>query len=802
MQGGVTTNKALLTPLLGQRAARRPKAGMSCGRRSSHGLARSCGRPAAATFLLLARRELHQFLRVQNRLPRGPGPQRRQSLDAPAIRRIAAIEFRNPQSEHRSMPSSRNLPTNKSSRAIHATSPSALSAGAGCGKTHVLTSRFLSHLDPLPRASADPTSLRQLIAITFTDAAAREMRSRIRHACYERLDDAAAFAPTITPRGNACCARSISARVSTIHAFCTALLAYARRRGRPRPRVRRAGTRRGRCPAARRARRRAPPAARRPRCRHARSRGRVRQTSQLKQRIALLVDQRHRPAFDRWLVDRPTTKRRSPTNWSPFGRLATITKNQLCGSGDRSNERRSPKCSGSWRSRLPAPANKKFTAAIATLTELLARLQSAPRQRITDADLSAIVEANARVQGVCKKDDWPTPDDFEAYKEACTKMRDAITKSQFPPWDEAAAHGSRHRRPQAPAPRRRRRGRLPGAQAAAGQARFRRPAHARPSLAGRSQQTPPSARAQSPTCNCCWSTNFKTPIRCKSISSSGICGAGFDDGPAVLRRRLQAIDLPLPRRRCRRSSSSSAAKCPIRANCHSRKLPQPAGVLHFVNALFHDRLSRIRTARSPSAQPRPMHRPSNSCGRLTPSRRGPSARQRQRRKARRRGSRGHRPPLRQLIDDSVVTKCRSSIKVTRRAAPPPARAMSRSCSARSATCGSTKKRSASTASTTTSSAATRSTPSRKSSMCSTCCAPSPARPTKSAWPACSAARSSRWPTKRCSGWSSAAAASTPACSPTQPPPNSRARSRPKSPPPPARSAACARSRTSCRSPRC
>src|SRR5262245_28926956 len=66
----------------------------------------------------------------------------------------------------------------------------ALSAGAGCGKTHVLTKRFLSHLDSGGIAGdGQPAKLRQLIAITFTDAAAREMRSRIRSSIYERLED-------------------------------------------------------------------------------------------------------------------------------------------------------------------------------------------------------------------------------------------------------------------------------------------------------------------------------------------------------------------------------------------------------------------------------------------------------------------------------------------------------------------------------------------------------------------------------------------------------------------------------------
>ncbi len=67
----------------------------------------------------------------------------------------------------------------------------ALSAGAGCGKTFVLTQRFLSHLQP-PEAvdgveTIAPAALGSLVAITFTDRAAREMRDRIRTECHARL---------------------------------------------------------------------------------------------------------------------------------------------------------------------------------------------------------------------------------------------------------------------------------------------------------------------------------------------------------------------------------------------------------------------------------------------------------------------------------------------------------------------------------------------------------------------------------------------------------------------------------------
>ena len=94
-----------------------------------------------------------------------------------------------------------------------------LSAGAGCGKTFVLTERFLSHVDP---TQIEPAQLEELVAITFTDAAAREMRDRIRRRCFERLqsakDDGEAAAWQRLMRS------MDGARISTIHSFCTQLL--------------------------------------------------------------------------------------------------------------------------------------------------------------------------------------------------------------------------------------------------------------------------------------------------------------------------------------------------------------------------------------------------------------------------------------------------------------------------------------------------------------------------------------------------------------------------------------------------
>ena len=119
------------------------------------------------------------------------------------------------------MPATRRRLTPQQRTALEARDHSvSLAAGAGCGKTFVLTERFIAELDP---ATVDAAAqLECLVAITFTDAAAREMRDRIRRACYERLiaaeeaEEAAAWQRLM---------RSMDiARISTIHSFCTALL--------------------------------------------------------------------------------------------------------------------------------------------------------------------------------------------------------------------------------------------------------------------------------------------------------------------------------------------------------------------------------------------------------------------------------------------------------------------------------------------------------------------------------------------------------------------------------------------------
>ncbi len=92
-----------------------------------------------------------------------------------------------------------------------------VTAGAGSGKTRVLVERYirlLTESQPEPDASA-------LLAITFTEKAAREMRDRVRSTVEQR---ARAASRSEQPFWEACRVAVESARIGTIHSFCATLL--------------------------------------------------------------------------------------------------------------------------------------------------------------------------------------------------------------------------------------------------------------------------------------------------------------------------------------------------------------------------------------------------------------------------------------------------------------------------------------------------------------------------------------------------------------------------------------------------
>jgi ATP-dependent helicase/nuclease subunit A len=113
-------------------------------------------------------------------------------------------------------------PTPEQAAAVAVEGSAAVRAGAGSGKTAVLAHRFV-HLLRLPAdgGAASVEEVSQLLAITFTEKAATEMRRKIREVVAAEL----AAAPASTRAHWARVRRDLlGAQVSTIHAFCARVL--------------------------------------------------------------------------------------------------------------------------------------------------------------------------------------------------------------------------------------------------------------------------------------------------------------------------------------------------------------------------------------------------------------------------------------------------------------------------------------------------------------------------------------------------------------------------------------------------
>lgn len=302
----------------------------------------------------------------------------------------------------------------------------ALAAGAGCGKTFVLTERFLSHLDRSQLAGLEPARLDQLIAITFTDAAAREMRERIRLKCRQRL--LAAESEEDEKYWLSLLRAIEAARVSTIHAFCASLLRasaldigldpsfqvldqnetallesqaiddllrerLAERDSDSMEVIAEFGL------------------------------------ARVKKIVTIFIRRRHDPAFARW---REASVEDVVAAWH-----ACYEANALRFSVDRILEA-APVEEIIPLLRGVAPTKPKFVEARATLLALLPALV---RGEVTEDDLEAI-EAVSSVRGICNAKDWPNADDYGAYKDACGKLRTAIRDKCFPPFDPEGAAAS------------------------------------------------------------------------------------------------------------------------------------------------------------------------------------------------------------------------------------------------------------------------------------------------------------------------------------------------------------------------
>ncbi|MCC6494083.1 MAG: UvrD-helicase domain-containing protein, partial [Pirellulales bacterium] len=305
-----------------------------------------------------------------------------------------------------------------------------LAAGAGCGKTFVLTERFLSHVDP---TQADAAQLDELVAITFTDAAAREMRDRIRRRCFERLqraatdDEAAAWQRLL---------RSMdAARISTIHSFCAQLLrTYAVEAGldaqfevldAAAAQLLKLET--------------IDDCLRKLLLAHdddtlelAARRG----LDRLRNDLAALAGPTAMEAIERW---RDATPEDLVAHWQRFydEQFVPEALRQLCAAPELVELRR-----------LCGEASAKSDHLVARLRDLAARLDALPKScPATCAEVIAAIRLQARVADIRGAKHWHNIDDYEPLKQACERVRTLLDKTalgqplDFTAAQDAAAQG-------------------------------------------------------------------------------------------------------------------------------------------------------------------------------------------------------------------------------------------------------------------------------------------------------------------------------------------------------------------------
>src|ERR1051326_4256016 len=146
------------------------------------------------------------------------------SIPSPATRTaptVPSVATSGRRSRRRSGVAEEWTPTAQQPAATEVDGSARVRAGAGSGKTAVLAHRFVHLLRPRPDGPAPVAEVGAILAITFTEKAAAEMKRKIRAVV-------AAERPAATDATRAHWTRVrrelLGAQISTIHAFCARIL--------------------------------------------------------------------------------------------------------------------------------------------------------------------------------------------------------------------------------------------------------------------------------------------------------------------------------------------------------------------------------------------------------------------------------------------------------------------------------------------------------------------------------------------------------------------------------------------------
>lgn len=286
-----------------------------------------------------------------------------------------------------------------------------LAAGAGCGKTFVLTERFLSYLDP--RVVSPAAELHELVAITFTDAAAREMRKRIRRRCYELYETAEQ--PDVRAAWQRLIRTLDAARISTIHSFCGSLLRNHAVEAEIDPRFEVLDA-----PAAELLRLQTLDDCLREMLQDSDERV-LRLATRfelryLREYLADLLGTHLEPFLNRW---RGATVEQMVDNWQEF-HTSTVIPVAVAGLASAAAVRNLKQ-----QCQQPGLDTPKFLQRAEEIVAVIDELETG------EATAAGSLKQLARVSGVCREKDWDDPEGYKQFKNTCEQVRKLVDRSSL-----------------------------------------------------------------------------------------------------------------------------------------------------------------------------------------------------------------------------------------------------------------------------------------------------------------------------------------------------------------------------------
>ena len=260
---------------------------------------------------------------------------------------------------------------------------------------------------------------------------------------------------------------------------------------------------------------------------------------QLKQQIAALLGRRHDPCFDKWSAASADEVVAAWREWYDVNAFPNALRQIAEAAPIDDIIKMLGECT-------PRSDNEKFIDARANLIELLPSFATG---QFTKDDLDTIGQC-ARVQTICTAKDWPSKDAYDGYKDACAELRTALKNTSLP--SGTAKWPAKRPSSASRSCDLRRASRRTTTTVSVPTIRSTSTTSSPPPTACCPTRKMPRCARSSPTiCDFLLVDEFQDTDQLQVDLVRNALRRRLRHRPLVLRRRLQTIDLPLPRRQAR-----------------------------------------------------------------------------------------------------------------------------------------------------------------------------------------------------------------------------------------------------------